>query len=93
MPDGTTKLPFGQTNTQRGVYVDILTLEIKNATILKISSEELPVIAKICNIDFNGNYEDFSQILSQKFNNLDYTVEVITDMKNNYMGNSSDILI
>ena len=31
--------------------------------------------------------------ISKKFNDIDYSVEVITDMGNNYIGNSCDILI
>lgn len=42
--------------------------------------------------DKDDNYDLISEI-SQKFNDLDYAVELITDIKNNYIGNSSDILL
>ena len=42
--------------------------------------------------DNSKNKELISEI-SQKFNDLNYYVELISDMKNNYVGNSSDILI
>ena len=48
---------------------------------------------KISIINDRDDNDDLISEISQKFNNLDYTVEVITDMKNNYIGNSSDILI
>ena len=31
--------------------------------------------------------------ISKKFNDRDFTVEVISDLENNYVGNSSDILL
>ena len=31
--------------------------------------------------------------ISKDFNDLDYTVEIISDMENNYIGNSADILL
>ena len=40
----------------------------------------------------SGNMELISEI-SRKFNDLGYTVELITDMENYYIGNSADILI
>ena len=40
----------------------------------------------------SDNKELISEI-SKKFNELDYTVELISDMENNYIGNSSDILL
>ncbi|MBR6023773.1 MAG: glycosyltransferase family 2 protein [Methanobrevibacter sp.] len=43
--------------------------------------------------DENSNNGDLISEISQKFNDLDYTVEVITNIKNNYIGNSSDILL
>ena len=49
---------------------------------------------KITIIDdnFTKNQKTISE-LSKKFNELDFTVELITNMKNYYIGNSSDILI
>ncbi|MBR0370501.1 MAG: glycosyltransferase family 2 protein [Methanobrevibacter sp.] len=49
---------------------------------------------KITIIDENNpvNKKLISEI-SQKFNDLNYYVELITDMKNNYVGNSADILL
>lgn len=42
--------------------------------------------------DNSKNMELISEI-SQKFNNMNYYVELINDMENNYIGNSTDILI
>ena len=41
----------------------------------------------------NSNNMEFISEISRKFNDLNYTVEVISDMNNHYIGNSSDILI
>lgn len=43
--------------------------------------------------DNHTNYQELISEISQKFNDLEYTVELITDMENTYIGNSSDILI
>lgn len=43
--------------------------------------------------DENSNNKDLISEISKKFNDLEFTVELITDMKNNYIGNSSDILL
>lgn len=40
----------------------------------------------------SSNMEFISDI-SKKFNEMDFSVELISDMENNYIGNSSDILI
>ena len=49
---------------------------------------------KITIIDeYNSKNIELISEISQKFNDKDYYVELITDMKNNYVGNSSDILI
>ncbi|MBQ9026454.1 MAG: glycosyltransferase family 2 protein [Methanobrevibacter sp.] len=49
---------------------------------------------KITIIDdnFTQNQKIISEI-SKKFNELNYTVELITNMKNHYIGNSADILL
>ncbi len=67
----------------------------KNLLLDKINSKKFftEKNLKISIINDRDDNEDLISEISQKFNNLDYTVEVITDMKNNYIGNSSDILI
>ena len=40
----------------------------------------------------SDNWELISDI-SKKFNDRDFTVEVISDLENNYVGNSADILL
>lgn len=52
---------------------------INNATILKISSEELPVISEICGIDSNGEFKDFALLLTQKFKNLRLVIITLGD--------------
>ena len=41
----------------------------------------------------NSKNRELISEISKNFNNLNYSVELITDMENNYIGNSSDILI
>ena len=67
----------------------------KNLLLDKINSKKFftEKNLKISIINDRDDNDDLISEISQKFNNLDYTVEVITDMKNNYIGNSSDILI
>ena len=36
---------------------------------------------------------EFISEISKDFNNLDFTVEIISDMGNHYIGNSADILL
>ena len=43
--------------------------------------------------DVDSSNMDFISNISKRFNEMDFTVELITDMENNYIGNSSDILI
>ena len=67
----------------------------KNLLLDKINSKKFftEKNLKISIIDDTGANEDLICEISQKFNDLDYTVELITDIKNNYIGNSSDILL
>ncbi len=68
----------------------------KNLLLDKINSRkfftEKNLKITIIDEDNSKNMELISEI-SQKFNNLNYYVELITDMENNYVGNSSDVLI
>ena len=49
---------------------------------------------KITIIDVEDSpYTELISEMSKKFNDLNFTVELIMDMENNYIGNSSDILI
>lgn len=41
----------------------------------------------------NSGNDEFISEISKKFNELNFTVELISDLENNYVGNSSDILL
>ena len=41
----------------------------------------------------NSNNKELISYISKKFNDNNFTVELISDMENNYVGNSSDILL
>ena len=43
---------------------------ITNATILKVSSEELPIIADLLSIDSNINYKEFARLIKERYSNL-----------------------
>ncbi|MBR6533821.1 MAG: carbohydrate kinase [Clostridia bacterium] len=43
---------------------------ITNATILKVSSEELPIIADLLSIDSTIGYKEFARLLKERYSNL-----------------------
>lgn len=43
---------------------------LNNATILKVSSEELPIVADLISIDSSIEYKKFSRLLKEKYTNL-----------------------
>lgn len=70
-----------QTNTFREIFADInirppyysketVGFAVKNATILKISLEELPIAADSMNIAYTDDFRAFAKILSKQYKNL-----------------------
>jgi fructokinase len=47
-----------------------VTFCMNNATILKVSSEELPIVADLLSIDSSIGYKEFARILREKYGNL-----------------------
>lgn len=52
---------------------------INNATILKVSSEELPIIADLLSMDSNIGYKEFVDLLKEKYSNLGIIVITLGD--------------
>ncbi len=49
---------------------ELVTFCMNNATILKVSSEELPIVADLLSIDSSIGYKEFARILKEKYANL-----------------------
>ena len=58
---------------------DTINFALNNATIIKISAEELSYVTCACNVNFDGDYEKFTKLLADKFNNLKLVIITLGD--------------
>lgn len=71
---------FVDINIRPPFYSDLsINFALSNATIIKISAEELSVVADACNIKFDGVYKNFALSLSRKFENLKLVIITLGD--------------
>lgn len=72
-------------NTFKEIFVDVnirqpyfseetVDFAVKNATILKISLEELSIVSEMTHVQYSGDFKDFARMLADKYTNLEMIV-------------------